>query len=133
MKYFTIKELTNSYTAIANNIDNTPTKEALESLTYLVDNLLDPIREDWKGPITITSGYRSIKLNEKTGGVATSQHMKGEAVDITTGNKEDNKKLFDLISNSKLKFDQLIDEKDYRWLHVSLKKSNNRQQVLHLK
>lgn len=133
MKYFTIKELTHSVTAEFYGIDNTPSDEAVASLTYLVDNLLDPIREKWGSPINVTSGYRCAKLNKKVGGSATSQHMKGEAVDISTGDKYLNSQLFDIIRNSELEYDQLIDEKNYSWIHVSLKRSGNRNQILRIK
>ncbi|WP_226387208.1 D-Ala-D-Ala carboxypeptidase family metallohydrolase [Gallalistipes aquisgranensis] len=80
----------------------------------------------------MTSGFRSPRLNEAVNGVPSSQHVKGEAADITVGNPEDNRKLFELIRTSGLAFDQLIDERNYTWLHVSYS-DNNRKQILHLK
>ena len=68
MKYFTIAELCKSKTAMERGIDNTPTKEAIERLTTLVDNVLDPLREAYGKPITVSSGYRSPKLNSVTKG-----------------------------------------------------------------
>jgi hypothetical protein len=133
MNYFTINELTYSATAKANNLYNEPTEEEKKNLYALVDNLLDPIRERWEKPIKVNSGYRSIELNTWMKGAKNSQHMKGEAADITTGNKTDNKSLFDLICKSGLAFDQLIDEKDYTWLHISYSQKKNRKQILHLK
>lgn len=130
MKYFTLKELT----ATATGKPNTPGTVEVENLTNLVDNLLDPVREKWGKPIRVNSGYRSMAVNMAVGGAATSQHLKGEAADITAGSKEENKKLFELIKFGFV-FDQLIDETDYTWLHVSLKRSGvsvNRQQILHL-
>ncbi|MDR0692348.1 MAG: peptidase M15, partial [Prevotellaceae bacterium] len=103
-----------------------------ENLTNLVDKLLDPVREQWGKPIRVNSGYRSMAINMAVGGAATSQHLKGEAADITAGSKEENKKLFELIKSGYV-FDQLIDETDYTWLHVSLKRNGvNRKQILHL-
>jgi hypothetical protein len=128
MKYFTIKELTTTGTGMPNMPGATET----DNLTNLVDKLLDPVRERWGKPIRVNSGFRSLSVNLAVGGAATSQHLKGEAADITTGNKADNKKLFELIKSGHT-FDQLIDESDYTWLHVSLKRSGvNRKQVLHL-
>jgi hypothetical protein len=130
MKYFTLKELTRTST----DKTNVPGTVETENLTNLVDKLLDPVREKWGKPIRINSGYRSIAVNLAVGGSATSQHLKGEAADITAGSKEENKKLFELIKFGFV-FDQLIDETDYTWLHVSLKRSGvgvNRQQILHL-
>ncbi|MFR9541393.1 MAG: D-Ala-D-Ala carboxypeptidase family metallohydrolase [Rikenellaceae bacterium] len=132
MKYFTIEELTRSTTATARGIDNTPTEAAKKSLQYLIENLLDPIRARYGAPISVNSGYRSMALNAAVGGVATSQHVSGEAADVTVGSKGSNRDLFELILNSGLEFDQLIDEKDYSWIHISLKESRNRRQVLKL-
>ena len=129
MKYFTIEELTRSNTAEEHGIDNTPTKEAKEKLVALVDNVLDPLREMYGKPITVNSGYRGQVLNSCIGGAKKSQHCKGEAADITGGNKEANKRLFELI-REKLPFDQLINEYDYSWVHVSYKSSGNRKEVV---
>ena len=94
-------------------------------------NVLDPIRRMWGRPIIVNSGYRCPKLNAAVGGSATSQHMKGEAADITAGDPTKNKELFDMIERSAIPFDQLIDEKGYRWIHVSYR-PNGRRNVLHL-
>lgn len=131
MKYFSIKELCSSDTARARGIDNTPTTKVELALTNLVDNVLDPLREWYGKPIIVNSGYRSPKLNTAVGGSKTSQHMKGEAADITAGSKEENKKLFDYIK-SNLVFDQLIDESNFSWVHVSFKSAGNRRQILKL-
>jgi hypothetical protein len=128
MKHFTLKELTVTGTGMPNVPGTTET----ENLINLVDKLLDPLREQWGKPIRVNSGYRCLSVNLAVGGAHTSQHLKGEAADITAGNKEENKKLFELIK-SKFVFDQLIDESGYTWLHVSLKRSGvNRRQILHL-
>ena len=63
MKYFTIQELTASATAKRKCIDNTPDAKAVASLTALVANVLDPLREAYGKPIVVTSGYRCPKLN----------------------------------------------------------------------
>ena len=132
MKYFTMKELTKSSTADKLGIDNTPTPEASVSLSNLVTHVLDPLREMYGKPITVNSGYRCPKLNAAVGGAKTSQHMRGEAADITAGSKTENKKLFELIRDN-LPFDQLIDESNYSWVHVSyVSTSKNRKQILSL-
>ena len=125
-------ELTRSSEAIRLGIDNTPPPAVKVRLNTLITRLLDPLRELWGGPITVTSGFRCPVLNKKVGGVPSSQHVRGEAADITVGTPEDNRKLFDLIVSSGLEFDQLIDESNYTWLHVSYS-DNNRKQILHLK
>lgn len=132
MEFFTIKELTRSTTAEARKIDNTPTREAEANIIALIDNVLDPLRRAYGGPITVTSGYRSPKLNASVGGVKTSQHQKGQAADITAGSPGENKKLFDLARELNLPFCQLIDEKRYKWVHISYDKNNAKRQVLHL-
>lgn len=112
-------------------IDNYPTAEAIHNLTKLVENVLDPLREKYGKPIRISSGYRSAILNRSVNGATSSQHRLGEAADITVGSKEENRKLFEII-RLELPFDQLIDEKDFSWVHVSFREGRNRKQVLKL-
>ena len=135
MKYFTIQELTISNTAQRKCIDNTPDQKAAAALTALVANVLDPLRDAWGRPIVVNSGYRCPKLNRAVGGVARSQHTKGEAADIRTlsNRRWENEQLFKLIVQLKLPFDQLIDEHGYSWIHVSYSEGKNRRQVLHVK
>jgi hypothetical protein len=131
-KYFTLNELTRSETALARGIDNTPPAEAAARLETLARRLLDPVRELWGAPIAVNSGFRCPRLNEAVGGARSSGHLRGEAADITTGTREGNKRLLDLIAGSGLEFDQLIDERGYSWLHLSYREGANRQQILHL-
>ncbi len=133
-KYFTINELTKSSTAQRLHIDNNPTQEVKDNLNALIDNVLDPLRELYGKPIIVNSGYRSFKLNKAVGGAKNSQHLVGQASDIRTvqNTKESNKQLFELIKNSKLPFDQLINEYDYNWVHVSYS-PRNRRQILTIK
>lgn len=134
MKYFTLKELTKSATAIRNKIDNTPTKEQESNLIQLVENILDPLREEYGKPIIVESGFRNNKVNALVGGSKTSQHLTGQAADIHTveDTPQENKKLFDLIKKLHLPFDQLIDEYDFNWVHVSYS-PRNRRQILKIK
>lgn len=127
MKYFSMAELTRSATAAAKGIDNIPSAEVRQNLTALVDNILDPLREAWGKPITVTSGYRSPALNKAVGGVSNSQHMSGQAADITTGNAVDNRRLFQLVQTLKLPFDQMIDESNFSWIHISYSPRHRRQ------
>ena len=131
MKYFTIKELCKSSTATQRGIDNTPNSEIVSNLEQLVDKILDPLREKYGKPVRVNSGYRCEKLNKTVGGSNTSQHKYGLAADITAGSRLENKKLFTLIQQLNLPFDQLIDEKNYSWIHISISK-NPRKQILHL-
>ncbi|MFV0501285.1 MAG: D-Ala-D-Ala carboxypeptidase family metallohydrolase [Bacteroidales bacterium] len=128
MKHFNINVLTKTSTGIS----NIPNAEHIANLIYLVENLLDKAREQLGMPITVTSGYRSEAVNKAVGGVATSQHTKGEAVDLVCGN---NAKLFNIIKT--MNFDQLIWEKGNSiqpaWVHVSLKRIGiNRKQIIKL-
>ena len=93
--------------------------------------MLDPLREAYGKPIKVNSGYRCPDLNLAVGGSKTSQHMLGLAADITVGNPNKNKELFNLIIKLDLPFDQLIDEKNFSWVHVSYT-SNPRKQILRL-
>lgn len=135
MKYFTIQELTASPTARRKGIDNTPDEKAKAALEKLVEHILDPLRVAWGKPIVVTSGYRSPKLNRAVGGAAKSQHCKGEAADIRTlsDRRWENRQLFELIQKLNLPYDQLIDEYDYDWVHVSFAEGRNRHQELHVK
>lgn len=132
MKYFTIPELTASATAKKRKIDNTPSQKVKENLENLVNAVLDPLREAYGKPITVTSGYRSPELNKAVGGVANSHHLSGMAADISIGSKAENKKLFKLILSLNLPFTQLINESNYSWVHISYDPSNIKRQVLNL-
>ena len=130
-RYFCLAELCASDTARNSGIDNTPPPGVKVKLETLIVRLLDPVREAWGKPIRVNSGFRSPVLNRAVGGAASSQHVAGEAADITAGSPEENRKLFELIKDG-FGFDQLIDEQDYRCLHVSYRAGCNRNQVLHL-
>lgn len=131
MRYFSIEELCRSATADKLGIDNTPTDRAVENMTRLINVLLDTLREAYGKQITVNSGYRSPALNKAVGGVKSSQHLTGEAADITVGSKEGNKWLFEYIKNN-LPYDQLIDEYNYSWVHVSLDADMcNRGEIIH--
>lgn len=131
MKFFTIKELTKSDVAIRKGISNTPSEQELKNLVDLVENVLDPLREAYGKPIIVTSGYRCDRLNKVVGGSNKSQHKFGQAADIRTveDTVEENKKLYDLIIELNLPFDQLIDEHNFDWVHVSYS-SKHRKQLL---
>ena len=133
MRYFTIEELEHSDTATKYKIDNTSNGETRTNLIKLIELLLDPIRTKWGKPIKVNSGYRCSKLNRMVGGVSTSQHVLGEAADITVGSPEENRKLFEMIISMNILFDQLILEDGGKWIHISLKwrvVSKNRREVL---
>ena len=131
-RFFSIDELSKSDTAIKKGIDNIPPEKVRRSLEALIDNVLDPLRAAYGKPITVNSGYRSPALNKAVGGAAGSQHLSGEAADISVGSRDGNKQLLELACKLELPFDQLIDEKNFAWVHISYG-ARNRRQVLRLK
>lgn len=119
-RHFRLSEFTRSATAIRYGIDNEPDVETVEALQSLCIHVLEPLRERF-GVIRITSGYRSLKVNERVGGSRTSQHLLGEAADIHVGSVETARKFFYFIRDN-LDFDQmLLEMKEGRahCLHVS--------------
>ena len=79
---FDWKEFTKSDTAARLHIVNDVTTfEVRDNIKALVDDVLQPLRDAWGGPIFINSGYRSPELNKAVGGVATSMHQYGMAAD----------------------------------------------------
>lgn len=128
-KYFNITEFTKSSTAQKHGIKNIPSLEELKNIDNLITYILDPLREAYGKPIIINSGYRCLELNKLVKGSKTSQHLTGQAADIRSvkNTKEENKKLYDLIIQLKLPFDQLINEYDFSWVHVSFSERNRRQ------
>ena len=132
---FSLKEMTQSQTALKNNIDNEPNAEQIENLKQLCQTILQPIREDFQLPIKITSGFRSPALCEIIGSKSTSQHCANEcaAADFEIPGV-DNKKVFRHIIEN-LPYDQIIleyyDESDINsgWIHVSWS-PNPREQAL---
>ena len=130
-KNFALSEITHSNTAKRLGIENEPTEKHLQNMQHLVDNLLQPLR-DSIGPIRISSGYRNPSLNRAIGGSRSSQHCKGEALDIQFWQmgKMMNELIYEWILDSGLEFDQMINEFDFSWIHISLKAEDNRKQVL---
>ena len=133
-KNLSLAEVLRSESAKRNGISNIPTKEHLANLTSIALNVFQPIRDHFLVPIHISSGYRSVALNKAVGGSNTSQHSKGQALDIDMdGTKITNKQIFDFIKDN-IEFDQLIWEfgtdKNPDWVHVSYAKGKNRKQIL---
>lgn len=130
-EHFTLSEMLYSLTAVKKKIWNGANQEQEENLQALMKNILEPLRQAYGKPIRVNSGYRNMSVNKAVGGVKTSQHMKGEAADIDAGGKSNNRKLAQLIVSLKLPFDQVIDEANYSWIHVSYKRNGgNRGQIL---
>jgi zinc D-Ala-D-Ala carboxypeptidase len=135
-KNISYTEATKSATAIKRGIDNTPDSIALANMRYIAEKVFQPVRGRFCVPIAITSFYRSPALNRAIGGSSTSQHCKGEAMDLDADvyGVITNRYIFNYIKDN-LEFDQLIwefgDDKEPAWVHVSLKKNGvNRKQIL---
>lgn len=125
-KNFSLAELTRT----SSKLNNTPTEEQKCNLRVLAIKILQPARDFLGIPITINSGFRSAAVNKAVGGARNSQHASGEAADLTTGTKAGNIRLYNYIRDN-LEFDQLIDEYNFRWIHVSytLRKVNRKQEI----
>lgn len=129
-KNFSLKEFEHSQTAISNDIDNTMPDDLLTNAVALCMDVLQPTR-DHIGAIGINSGYRCPELNQSVGGASASQHMRGEAADITIGSNEQNRALFTWMRVN-VPHDQIILERGGKWIHVSYKESGNRFQTKEL-
>jgi len=128
--HFALAEFTRSESAKRHGVPNEPTPEHLQNLIVLCEKVLEPIRIKF-GPINISSGYRSKTLNHYIGGSLNSQHCEAKACDIDMDGMggATNKEIFEYIKNE-LEFDQLINEFNYSWVHVSYNLGKNRKQVL---
>lgn len=136
-KYISYEESIRSETAKKYGLDNTPNLQQLEAMKLLGAEF-DKIRGYFGEPILVTSFFRSAEVNARIGGSKTSQHTKGEAIDIKFAetSKRTNKELYQFILEN-INFDQLIweygDDQNPAWLHFSFKKEGNRKQVLRIK
>jgi len=131
-KHITYNEATISPTSLRFGIENTPTDALLFKMRLVADACFEPLREWYGKPIKINSFFRCTLLNDKVGGAKNSQHAKGEAIDMSAGSKEENKKLFDWCK-ANLVYDQLINEYNFSWVHISFSQGNNRNQTLAIK
>ena len=136
-KYITFEEATTSQTAIRNKILNVPTDLELINMQLVGIRVFDVIREHFKTPIRVSSFFRCRLLNNCIGGSKTSQHVKGQAIDMQGTGKLTNQMIFDYVKDN-LDFDQLIHEygtdTNPAWVHVSyVSKEKNRKQVLYIK
>ena len=125
--HVTLKEFQASGLATLRNLNNEMSGSQIASAKLLCENVFEPLRLYLNTPIQISSGFRSVQINKMIGGSATSQHTKGEAMDLQI-----NAKGFHFIKD-KLEFDQLIwefgNDEQPSWVHVSFS-SRNRKQVL---
>jgi hypothetical protein len=127
-KHVSLAEFEHSNTAKSKGISNAMNEEQINNAKLLCEKIFEPIRIFRGKPITINSGFRGVALNRAIGGASSSQHCKGEAIDLPLTKEE-----FFFIKDS-LDFDQLIAEYPVngvpKWVHISYKSSGNRNQVL---
>jgi len=137
-EHLDLAEVIRSETAKRHGIDNMPTEEHIANFKLLAENVFEKIRNNFRCPIHISSGYRSKELNACTKGAsATSQHSTGEAIDIDmdgSANGITNTMVFNYIKDN-LEFDQLIWEfgtnENPDWVHVSYESTGKqRKQIL---
>jgi hypothetical protein len=136
-EHLDLSEVIRSESAKRNGISNMPTEAHIANFKLLAEKVFEPIRVNFRCPINLSSGYRSVELNRIIGGSLTSQHCTGEAIDIDmdgTPHAVTNKMVFNYIKDY-LEFDQLIYEfgtdQNPDWVHVSYESSGKqRKQVL---
>jgi hypothetical protein len=136
-EHLDLSEVIRSESAKRNGISNMPTEAHIANFKLLAEKVFEPIRLNFRCPINLSSGYRSVELNKCIGGSLTSQHCTGEAIDIDmdgTPHAVTNKMVFNYIKDY-LEFDQLIWEfgtdNNPDWVHVSYESTGKqRKQVL---
>lgn len=130
-KHLSIAEFEYSSTAVARKISNKMDSIHIVKAKDLAENVFEPIREHLGKPIKVNSGFRGERLNKAIGGASSSQHCKGEAIDLDLHDRE----LFEWIIDN-IEFDQLIyeggDDNEADWFHISYRKNHNRKQVLRM-
>ncbi len=134
-KHITYAEAIHSNTAKRKCIDNTPNPTQVENMKLLAEKIFEPLRDWTGGPIKVNSFFRSSELNTAIGGVASSQHCKGQAIDIDDvyGCKT-NAEMYAWIKEN-LDFDQMIWEfgtdMNPNWVHISyVSEEDNRNRCL---
>lgn len=132
--HFTMREVTESYTATRLGIDNSLPSELLPNVIKVAEKILEPTRLYFSRPIKVSSWYRSVELNKTIGGSAKSDHCKGCAVDFEIAGLP-NKQLAIFIRDN-LEFRQLILEfydpkkPNSGWVHCSYVEGDNKKEVL---
>ncbi len=130
-EHITYKESIHSDKAVKLGLDNTPNDEQLINMKEVALMCFEPVRKWYGKPLEILSFFRSLLVNTAVNGSPTSDHLKGCSIDFTAGSREENLKIF-LWCKANLIFDQLIWENDGRWIHISFRKTGNRNETLKL-
>lgn len=127
-------EAIRSNTAKKHEIENIPNQSQIVNMKSIAKNVFEPLRTWANEPIRINSFFRSPELCIKIKSKPTSQHTKGQALDIDAMGEKTNAELFEYIKDN-LDFDQLIwehgDSENPDWIHISyVDKLNNRNRIL---
>ena len=109
------------------------------NLVYLIEHLLDPVRERLGKAVIVTSGYRNEKLNKAVGGSSTSNHLYGHAADVHI--KGNNVEIIEALLSLDIEFDECIAEKAVfnkqgeltgcEWVHLAVKPTGNRNKFIY--
>jgi zinc D-Ala-D-Ala carboxypeptidase len=133
--HITYAEAIHSNTAKRKGIDNTPSEIQVTAMKLLAEKVFEPLRKWVGGPIKVNSFFRSEVLNESIGGATTSQHCKGQAIDIDdVYGRKTNADMYHWIQTN-LDYDQMIWEfgtdMQPNWIHVSyVSEEKNRNKCL---
>jgi len=126
-------EATHSPTATAKGLNNEPNLTQLKAMRLVAVKCFEPLRMWANVPLSINSFFRGEALNKAISGSLTSQHCKGEAIDIDGKGRISNAKIFHFLKDN-TEFDQLIAEfpvnGEPAWVHVSYSEKGNRRQIL---
>ena len=122
-KHISYREGVYSITATRLGSENTPNDEQLDNMELVAEEVFEPLRVYVGGPIKINSFFRCPELNKAIGGSKTSQHCKGQAMDIDdTFGRATNAEMYHFIKEH-LDFDQIIwefgNDDNPDWVHVS--------------
>ncbi len=135
-EHFTLREFIVSGIAIRHGIVNNPTEADIRRMRLLCERVLEPLRRRF-GVLRITSGFCCTELNKKVGRDGNSPHLTGEAADIHISDPEVAWKMVTFLQVQGIEFDQCLLEElvkeNVRWLHISYREGENRQQIKHLR
>ena len=135
-KHISYTESVFSAKAKSAQIPNVPNETQLEAMQLVATKLFEPLREWYGKPIKINSFFRNPEVNKLVGGAKNSNHMRGEAIDISAGSQVENKKLFDWCKVNFKDFDELIWEYGSAvgpdWVHISFKRLGNRKRIIYI-
>jgi hypothetical protein len=121
-EHFTLAELT----VTSSGLPNQPNATQLANLTIAAKGM-ERVRSALGKPVRVNSGFRSAAVNRAVGGVSTSAHALGYAVDFICPAFGNPLAICKAIIAAGIKFDQLIEEGS--WVHCSFD-PRMRQQVL---